>query len=102
MKISNCITKISQNNGVFLIETDGGKFMVLFLKEDLVRIRCTFEKDFPEEASYTLVMTAWEDRLDPLLMGERKRLSPYMPETVENREYLELKTGTLRMRIVLS
>ncbi len=99
MKISNQITKISQTNGVFLIDTNGGKFMVVFLKEDMVRIRCTFEESFQEEASYTLMMTAWEDRLDHLFRGERRRVQPFEPETVENEEYLELKTAALRMRI---
>ena len=99
MKISKQVTGITQKDGKFLIDTDGGKFMVVFLKEDLVRIRCTFEEAFPEEASYTLVMTAWEDRLDPLLKGERKKISPYMPEAVENEEYLELKTAALQLRV---
>lgn len=97
MKISNQITSIAQKDGVFYIDTDGGRFMVVFLKEDLVRIRCTFEKDFPEEASYTLVMTAWKDRMDDLLKNERTRIKPYIPEAAENLEFLELKTSRLRM-----
>lgn len=99
MKISSQIIKVLQKDGFFHIDTDGGKFMLVFLKEDLVRIRCTFDEDFAEEASYTLVMTAWEDRFDDLLKDERKKINPYIPEVSEDDECLELKTSKLRMVI---
>ncbi len=99
MKISNRMMDCRQGDGIYYIDTDGGKFMIVFLRKDLVRIRCTFEENFSEESSYTLVMTAWEDRLDDLLKGERIRVNPYLPEVLEKEGYLEFKTEELRMVI---
>ncbi len=64
------IRKIS--NG-YLIETNGPAIQLIFLTDDLVRIRASFDKKFKEE-SYVLTLTAWEDRLDGLLGKERRRI----------------------------
>ena len=39
---------------------------MLFLTDFIVRIRAGFDGDFAEE-SYSLVMTAWEDRMDDFM-----------------------------------
>ena len=42
------------------------------MTDDIIRIRVHFDKGTPmEEESYTLVTTAWEDRMDTLLKDER-------------------------------
>ena len=51
------------------------------------------------EESYTLVLTAWEDRLDSLLAGERKRVEPLMPELRDEGEHILFETETLRVMI---
>ena len=48
---------------------------LLFLTDSILRIRAGFEGDFAEE-SYSLVMTAWEDRMDGFLKNYRKRIQP--------------------------
>lgn len=73
--------------------------MVVFLQEDILRIRCTFEENFSEEASYTLVMTAWEDKLDGLFKGERVKVKPLKPHVLESNENLVLMTGKLKVVI---
>ena len=55
------------DNG-YLIHGDCADVMLVFLSDDVVRIRVSFDRAFPEE-SYTLVTTAWADRLDPLFTG---------------------------------
>ena len=41
---------------------------LVFTTDDIIRIRVHFDKGTPmEEESYTLVTTAWEDRMDTLL-----------------------------------
>lgn len=44
-----------------------------FLTDSILRIRAGFDGDFAEE-SYSLVMTAWEDRMDDFLKGRRTRV----------------------------
>ena len=46
---------------------------ILFLTDSILRIRAGFDGDFAEE-SYSLVMTAWEDRMDDFLKGRRTRV----------------------------
>lgn len=58
----------------YLIHTEEATIQLLFLTEDIVRIRASFDRTFIEK-SYALVMTAWEDRLDSLLKEERKRVA---------------------------
>lgn len=48
---------------------------LLFLTDSILRIRAGFDGDFAEE-SYSLVMTAWEDRMDGFLKNYRKRIQP--------------------------
>ncbi|WP_040157838.1 glycoside hydrolase family 31 protein [Mobilicoccus massiliensis] len=64
------------------IRTDGVEVRVVFVTDDVVRLRAGFDGDF-EEASYSLVTTAWEDRLDAVLGDERVRVEP-MPVEVED------------------
>ena len=69
------------------------------MKDDILRIRCSFDGEFREEASYTLVMTAWEDRLDALLGKDRKRITPCVPGIADHEEYLSLTTDKLKVRV---
>ncbi len=78
--------------------TDGPEIRILFLTPDIVRIRASFDRKFAEE-SYALVMTAWEDRLDPVLGDERRRVTPVAPEVEESEKGITLKTGGLRLFI---
>ncbi len=46
---------------------------LLSLTDHIIRIRAGFDGDFVEE-SYSLVTTAWEDRMDTFLKDYRKRI----------------------------
>lgn len=48
--------------------TNSVEIRILFLTDSILRIRAGFDGDFAEE-SYSLVMTAWEDRMDDFLKG---------------------------------
>ena len=54
------------DNG-YLIHGDAADVMLVFLSDDVIRIRVSFDRKF-EEASYTLVTTAWEDRILSMVM----------------------------------
>ena len=43
------------------------------MTDSILRIRAGFDGEFAEE-SYSLVMTAWEDRMDGFLKGYRRRV----------------------------
>ena len=66
MKICTTAAHIQQRDNYFSITTNCVEIRVLFLTDFIVRIRAGFDGDFAEE-SYSLVMTAWEDRMDDFM-----------------------------------
>ncbi len=74
MKINQTLTGISQEGKYFRLMTNSIELRILFMTDDIIRIRAGFEdSDFAEE-SYSLVTTAWEDRMDEVLKSERTRI----------------------------
>ena len=64
------------DNG-YLIHGDAADVLLVFMTDDIIRIRVHFDRSTPmKEESYTLVMTAWPDRMDELLKDERTRITP--------------------------
>ena len=80
----------------YLLHGDCADAMLVFLSDDVIRLRVSFEKKFPE-ASYTLVTTAWEDRLDPLFAGERTRITALDVPCEDAGETLVFRTATLKL-----
>lgn len=64
-----------EGRGYVRVLTDAVEIRLMFLRADVLRIRAGFDGGFAEE-SYSLVTTAWEDRLDPVLGAERTRVAP--------------------------
>ena len=93
------ITNITQRNGLVELSTDGGHFRIYFLKDGLIRIRCTFAEDFLEDASYALVTTAWQDRMDSLFGEERKHIALLSPEFIEAENAYIFETKLLKVVI---
>ena len=60
------------DNG-YLIKGDSASVKLIFLSDDIIRIRVSFDGVF-RESSYALVTTAWDDDLDELLKEERTRV----------------------------
>ena len=75
MKICRKALDICERNGYFSVATNCVELRVWFVTDHVVRIRAGFDGDF-EEASYSLVTTAWEDRTDCLMGQYRKRVEP--------------------------
>ena len=75
MKICTTALAVTQQENYFSIMTDGAEIRILFLTDSILRIRAGFDGDFAEE-SYSLVMTAWEDRMDDFLRQHRTRITP--------------------------
>ena len=72
MLVNRLVSYEKTENG-WLLHADTADAMIVFLTDDIVRIRVNFDHSF-DEASYTLVTTAWADRLDPLFENERQRI----------------------------
>lgn len=85
--------------GGYLIETNSARVQVIFMTDDIIRIRTAFSGTFAE-CSYALVTTAWPDQLDELLASERRRIEPLAIPFEEHEEYLEFRTQSLRLRLI--
>lgn len=75
MRICTTAFAVAQRDNYFSVMTDGVEIRILFLTDSVLRIRAGFDGDFAEE-SYSLVMTAWEDRMDDFLKQYRTRVRP--------------------------
>lgn len=80
----------------WLVHTNCADIKIIFVTDEIVRIRTSFDKEFAEE-SYVLMTTAWEDRLDPLFEGERTRVEPVKPAVEETKTEIVFDTGKVRL-----
>ena len=73
MRVCTKAAEVRQQDGYFSIMTNCVEIRILFLTDSIVRIRAGFDGEFAEE-SYSLVMTAWEDRMDDFMKNYRRRV----------------------------
>lgn len=83
------------DNG-YLIHTESADVKLIFMSDDIVRIRLSFDKNF-EEASYALITTAWDDKLDALLKDERHRINALEIPYTEDEDQLVFSTKTIKL-----
>ena len=95
MLVNRLVSYEKAENG-WLLHADTADALLVFLTDDIVRIRVNFDRSF-DEASYTLVTTAWTDRLDPLFENERQRITALDVNCVEDEKKLVFKTATLTL-----
>lgn len=74
MKVCMSATSVRKTDNYFSVMTNCTEIRILFLTDSIIRIRAGFDGDFAEE-SYSLVTTAWEDRMDDFLKKYRKRIT---------------------------
>lgn len=98
MKICNRVLNMTPNNNGYSIITDGVEIRVLFMTDDIIRIRAGFDGTFAEE-SYSLVMTAWEDRMDSFIGEDRKRIEPVRVKAEETKEKFILTGSHLILEV---
>lgn len=89
---------IEKTEDGYRIHADTADLELVFLQKEVIRIRVSFSRSFPE-ASYALVTTAWEDRLDPLFAGERKRIQALDVPCEDTGNRLVFDTGALRLEM---
>ena len=73
MKICTKALAVTQQDNYFSVQTDGVEIRLMFLTDSNLRIRAGFDGDFAEE-SYSLGLTAWEDRMDDFMKKYRKKV----------------------------
>ena len=98
MIICNTAIHAYKEKNYFVVETDGAALHIWFLTDDILRIRAGFNGDFAEE-SYSLMLTAWEDRLDGLFTGQRRRIEAKNAVLTEKPESFELLGAKLQVVI---
>ena len=84
----------------YLIHGDAADVKLIFMTDDIIRIRVHFDKGTPmEEESYTLVTSAWEDRMDTLLKVERTRSTALDVPCAEDDKTLTFETAHLTLKL---
>ena len=86
------------DGGAYLIHTNCADIKLCFVTEEIVRVRVAFDRELAEE-SYVLAATAWEDRLDPLFAGERRRLASVEPRVEDSGGCLRFAGPRLRLEL---
>lgn len=98
MKLCSCITEIKQMDGYFSLITNSIEIRIAFLTDSILRIRAGFDGNFAEE-SYSLVTTAWEDRMDEFMKDFRKRITPANATLAENESTATIQGNSLKVVI---
>lgn len=98
MEICSKITGMAHSNGTFSLRTNAADMKITFVTDEILRLRVSFGKAAPE-ASYILQTTAWEDRLDGLFQGERRRLNPVEPAITQTQNTITLASEQLRLEL---
>lgn len=96
MEICSQFTGMEPLGGRFLVHTNCADIMIIFVTEEIIRVRASFDKEFAEE-SYVLSLTVWEDRLDHLFEGERSRVVPVQPQVAEDADSVCFATRSVRL-----
>ncbi|MDR2860476.1 MAG: DUF4968 domain-containing protein [Elusimicrobiota bacterium] len=96
--IKQYISYKMQDKGIYIIETNSAPIKLIFLSDEILRVRTNFKNNW-DESSYILVKTAWADNCDDYLKNERVRVNPIIPEIEENSEEIVFSTCALRVVI---
>ena len=97
MLVKRYLSHEKTENG-WLNHADAADVLLAFLSDDVIRVRVSFDRRFPEQ-SYTLVTTAWPDRLDPLFEGERRRIAALEVPCEETDKSLRFSTATVTLAL---
>ena len=99
MRICYTAGKVNRKENYYSVETDGAEIRIWFLTDDIIRIRAGFDGDW-DEASYSLVMTAWDSRTDALFADERRRVETASSCLTDGAEEAVIQGA--RLRVVLN
>lgn len=98
MRLMTSLKGGRQESGWVEFETDVAPVRLVFLTPEIVRIRAGFTGDFTEE-SYSLVHTAWDDRLDGVVGPDRRRTEPLQADYRETDSEYIVSSDVLTVRL---
>ena len=96
MKLCLKAAAVTHQDSYFTVQTDSVPIRIWFLTDQILRIRAGFDGDFSEE-SYSLVTTAWEDRMDEFLKDYRKRITPAQATLTDGEDKAVLQGKDLKV-----
>ncbi|KRM12151.1 TIM-barrel domain-containing protein [Paucilactobacillus suebicus] len=99
MKVSTKLLNVVNNDDFLELETNGAKFRVYLLDENIIRMRGTFDDEFAPEESYALTKTAWDDKTDKLLGDERTRVQAIKTDPKKTEFGYTVSTGKYTLNI---
>ena len=95
MLVKTFLSLEKTSNG-YIIHCDNANVMLVFLTQDIIRVRVSFSRDFIER-SYALVHTAWKDELDSLFADEREHVDALDVSYKETEKALTFSTKKLKL-----
>ena len=98
MKLCLKAAAVTHQDSYFTVQTDSVPIRIWFLTDQILRIRAGFDGDFSEE-SYSLVTTAWEDRMDEFLKDYRKRITPAQATLTDGEDKAVLQGKDLKVGV---
>ena len=98
MRIIREVTGVSCKDNYYEAATNECAVRIWFLTDDIIRIRVGFDGDFKEE-SYSLVTTAWADRLDGVMESERTRIDVVDTTIEEDIEFYTIASRNIKLVI---
>ncbi len=98
MKVCYKAGAVTARENYYSIAADAVEIRMWFLTDDILRIRAGFDGDW-DEASYSLVMTAWESRTDQLLAAERRKVVAADAQLTDAEDKAVIQGRKLRVEI---
>lgn len=102
MRVCRRVGRIENADGVIRIVTDAVEIRVVFVTDHILRIRAGFDGDGGggfAEASYSLVTTAWPDRLDDFFGDARTRIAPARAHLTDEGDHAVIQGEHLRVEV---
>ncbi len=96
MKVCYQAGAVTRRDNYFSIAADCLELRLWFMTDDILRIRAGFDGDW-DEASYSLVMTAWPSRTDAFLGAERFRVDTAPATLTDGPEEAVIQGNHLRV-----
>lgn len=96
MKVCMTALAVHKQKNYVSVMTNSVEIRIFFLTDSIVRIRAGFDGSFAEE-SYSLVMTAWEDRMDEFLDGYRRRIEAVETELEDHPDRAVIHSKRLKV-----
>lgn len=98
MKLCLQAMDVRKVNNYFSVSTNSVEIRIWFLTDSIVRIRAGFDGSFAEE-SYSLVTTAWEDRMDGFMQKYRKRIKTANAVLTDGKDKAIIQGERLRVEV---